>query len=71
MVAKVTVEISASNICSGIVSDGITINSNKSLTVALWGFIRMMLPEWLRCLLLMSSHGDETHGGCIHVTDFC
>lgn len=40
MVAKVTVEISASNICSGIVSDGITINSNKSLTYCTVGIYK-------------------------------
>lgn len=45
LVAKATAGVSASNISSGIVPDSITINSNKSLTLALWGFIRIMLLE--------------------------
>lgn len=37
LVAKATVGFSASNISSGLVDDGITINSNKSFALALWG----------------------------------
>lgn len=63
LVTKATVGVSASTMSSGIVPDSITINSSKSLAVALRRFIRMMLLKRPRCLLLVSSHGNETHGG--------